>query len=93
MSGKRAKEKRRENKKPSTSILINFYPDGKMDIDGFPLNFTMAMRMMQAATSLIADTFMRKAVAGDLDEKLNIKQSPVIQKNKSLFGPDGRPLQ
>lgn len=77
MSEKQVKAARRN----SLQVTIDVAADGRVEVGGFPANFTHAMDVMQAGVKRVMGHFIQLAMEGKLDSGGNIKQSPIIQMN------------
>ncbi len=55
-------------------IIIDIDENGRLKVEGFPANYTTALRIMQGATEAVCNGFIEKAQAGLLDPAGNIRQ-------------------
>lgn len=82
MSGKRAKEGRRQ--KPVATVVIIVNNDGSVQVSGFPTNLIAAMNIMNAGMTRVAEHFARMAQQGKVDDNLTLEQSRIIQPDNGI---------
>lgn len=85
MNERRAKELLKA--KPIHEIKIQIFADNRIEVFGFPSNYKVAMEIMTAGLRRVANYFVSMAQEGKLDEKMSIKQSPIISINKNIVIP------
>ncbi|MFH1981756.1 MAG: hypothetical protein ABIL58_07925 [Pseudomonadota bacterium] len=81
MNGKKAKELRRmaiENN-PKFEVRIQVFPDGRVEVIGFPDNFIAAMDVIAAGQKRVAGFFLEMSKSGNLDDRLNLVKDQIIR--------------
>jgi len=79
MSGKKAKLARKKELKVVGAVMIKIYDNGLVIPEGYPPDLQYALDILAAATKAIALRFARHGMSGELDDKYQIKQSPIIK--------------
>jgi len=79
MSEKKAKEQRKLNNSPTLTIKIEVYPDNRVEVGGFPMNYYHAVDIMQAGIKRISSYFIVMAREGKVDDKLCLAQDLIIK--------------
>lgn len=81
MNGKKAKELRRMAIKnnPKFEVRIQVFPDGRVEVIGFPDNFMVAMDVLQAAEKRVALFFIASAKDGRVDDGLNLVKDRLVK--------------
>jgi hypothetical protein len=83
----------RQTPKPIHEIKIQIFADNHIEVMGFPTNYHAAMNLMTAGLRRVANYFLAMAKDGKLDDKMNIKKSPITETKTPILGPDGKRLQ
>ena len=89
MSEKTAKAQRREAKVQTAQMIqqmqVTAFSDGRMEVQGIPRNYKIAMSMLAGITDVITSFFIQSAKEGRLDN--GKVEAPLIYKPGN-----GRPL-
>ena len=79
MSEKTAKLNR---KKPKWRIIIEAMPDGSVNVNGFPTQWSVATAILNTAAGIINNYFIQNAREGKVDDNLCIIESPILLPDK-----------
>jgi len=77
---------------PVVQCRITAMSDGNVNVNGFPTNLLASLDLFFAAFKAIIVLFINQAKAGNLDHRNTIIPKKIIQQDKKLVGPDGKPL-
>jgi len=78
---------------PVLQLKITAMSDGNVNVNNFPQNLLAAMDILFVAFKTIVVFFVNQARNGTLDDKYTVIQKKIITKDKTLVGPDGKPVQ
>ena len=69
---------------PVIQMTILGFDNGKIAIQGLPLNLNDAQAMLAAANKIVMDEFIKLAKEGELDKDNTIIQSQIIQPKSGI---------
>ena len=78
---------------PILQCRITAMSDNTVNVNGFPTSLLAVFDLFFAAFKAVIMVFIARAKEGSLDDQNNIIPKKIIQQDKRLADPDGRPVQ
>ena len=92
MSGKQAKQRRREAQdlqdlKVVRTVMIQVLDNGAVAVEGFPVHLGRAMAIISAGAEAVARHFVSQANQGNVTDAMTISQSSIVQPKNGIVVP------